>query len=460
MIGSVSIMSKQIVIPEKEQNLMRKLEEKGFEVYAIGGFIRDSLLGHEAHDIDLFTNATGDEILEVFKDHQTKILGNTERQEKILTVIVDGVEISQYRSNGDRSETGTSFEDHIKTCDLTINAIACDSEGNIVDLVEGFNDLIEGQLRFVGKAEERIKEDKLRVLRALRFEIKYNLNVHTLDNYYIYLPLLKELPVERVQTELMKILTLPKVYLYHEVLFDILDMFGLDIGMTYNLDGGPHHSETVDEHLEASFEVACKHTSNPLLRLAALLHDIGKPSTVSWDEKGIHFYQHHKTGSKMVRNWMKRMKFSEKEIKYVSELIYWHMHNYDGQQVTPKGYKKLFTALEDSGIPIEDFVLLRYSDNQGNLKKPRILYHDFLKNDSYIKKWNEMLYKQEPMRMKDMNLKGTDIIEEFGLKQGKAVGDILKVLFEALLNNKVDNNRVCLLEYVTDNIPLEHYLEE
>ena len=271
----------KIIIPDNVKVIMQKLLDNKFETYLIGGAVRDMIFEEEPKDYDVFTNATGKEILTLFP--QGKVLGGDVRQTKILTVIVDGVEVSQYRSNGNRTETGNDLKTHCSTCDFTFNSICMNIDGEITDYFDGRIDLKEGIINFVGNPIDRISEDPLRLLRAIRFAAKYNFGFLSLfstsfDTYSCInsqMPLILSLPFERISEEIMKILK------YEEGLkmLKALGVLKLLIPELYNLQevqGGIHHAENVWEHSFEAYEYCQRETSNTLLKLAVVLHDIGK----------------------------------------------------------------------------------------------------------------------------------------------------------------------------------------
>jgi len=386
----------KITIPDKEKELIQKLLDSGYEAYVVGGYIRDTLIGLKPKDVDIFTNANGSQILEVFKNHNTKILGGEERQEKILTVLVDNVEISQYRSNGERTETGSSLEEHLKTCDFTVNSLACDINGNIIDINNGLEDLKFRDIDFVGDAQQRINEDPLRILRGVRQSLTLNLKLSLEAESYIEgnIHLLKNLPQERVRDEFNKMLGSKRLISTLDWL-EFLELYLPFINEQRKLPSGKYHGEKdTYDHTTFVYQNACALTDNPLLLLAALLHDCGKSDSKSFDDDGeVHFYEHHKIGADIAREWMTNMKYSKSEIDYVSCLIYNHMHGYDSKEPSKKSYLKLFKELEDNNVPIEDFVTLRYCDNQGNLFRPRVSFNSFLRTTNYINRYYRYKYE-------------------------------------------------------------------
>ena len=432
------------MIPDRIKQMMIKLETAGFEVYIIGGAVRDYYLGLTPYDWDLFTNATGEEIKKVFP--QGVVIGGEERQKKILTVVVDGVEISQYRSNGARTALGHSLTTHQATCDFTINSIAMDKDMSVTDPNNGIRDIWAKQLRFVGNADDRIKEDPLRILRGYRFMCKYGMKDidKALDKNIM---LLHDLPKERVSTEMLKILSIPNpCNNTKKIILELIKSFIKEMDKCIGMPGGDHHNEVVDVHMCNALTEAFKITNNPLLRLTAFLHDIGKGVTQSFveDDKQTHFYEHEKKGSEIVEDWMTEFKFSNEAIKYVSTLIRLHMYSYKDEP-SKKSYIKFFNKLNDAKIPIEDYVMLIYCDHQGNMNKPRIKFGDFIKGNFLYKEYQKITYSEEPMTIKDLKVSGKDVMEVCNMKPGLEIGVVLKELFNNVMDGTIKNTRAELL---------------
>lgn len=439
----------KIPLPEKITNIMAHLISNGFKAYVVGGAIRDFFMDITPHDYDIFTDAQGDMIKQLFPEGH--IIGGEERQEKILTVIVDGVEVSSYRVSGDRTATkvGATILEHQKTCDFTINAIACDINGNI-DMnnkinAQGLADLSSNMLRFVGDIEERIKEDELRVLRGIRFLLKYNMLCDK-QTYEILTTRNINVPKERIRDELMKILSLK---LYSGFLKYFLRFMPKSMAHSNNLlSGGNWHAETPYKHFEDSFLEMSNITKNPLLRMVALTHDNGKSDTRTEEEGVVHFYEHQKVGAENMRKWMNDHKFSNDEINYVVTFIYNHMHGYSEEEPSKKSYLKLFAALDGANISIEEYVMQLYADNQGNSAKERMLFGDFIKNNIYIKKYYEMKFTKEPFTIKDLAISGKDLIEKYGMVEGKEIGETLKEIFDLVQEGNLRNTKPDILYYI------------
>jgi len=430
-------------IPEKIKDYMEKLNEAGFEAYIVGGACRDYFLGTEPVDYDIFTNAPGEKLLEIFP--KGKVIGGEERQKKILTVVVDGTEISQFRESGDRTKTGNDLYTHQSTCDFTINSIACDRKGKFIDPFGGIKDINKKIIRAVGNPIDRINEDKLRILRAIRFSSKYNLKIGKWLSEIIKTTSLKNIPSERIKEELLKIIIYPssiKNLLEYGILLQIIP----DFGILLPLSGGEHHGENVGEHSIIAHKKAIELTNNPLLILACLLHDIGKSRTSEIRNGKRIFHNHDKIGAEITRNLLKRLKFANIEIEYISFLVEKHMFGYT-QDIKNKTYIKFLNQLKEKQIAIEDFIILLYCDNQANKARPRIKFGDFLKNNPIYKKYIELLSKKTPFGVRNLEINGNDLIE-IGIEQGPEVGKTLNLLLNEVQEGKIANIRGELIRRV------------
>ena len=423
---------------------MQKLIDAGFEAYIIGGANRDEILRITPQDYDIFSDASGEEILKIFP--QGKVIGGEERQKKILTVMVDGVEVSQYRSNGERTETGKNLIDHLSTCDFRCNAISQNIKGTIIDPFDGAWDITLRKIKAVGCPKNRLNEDKLRALRAVRFQVKYNFMLSPALEKAIKELDITTLPPERTREEILKIIrykdgmkTMTKLGLFTQIIPEFYE--------NIHLDGGTHHNEPIDEHMFNAQNEACKLTNNRALILGISLHDIGKAETMDGTGEETSFHNHEKVGASMMRRIMERLKFSEKDIKYVTTLISEHMFGpWKDDTITKRGFIRHFKILEDAGISIEDYVLMLYCDNQGNLKNTRKKYGDFIRNNKLHKKYYELKHSKEPFSVKDLEISGKDLIV-LGMKPGKKMGELLNEIFEKVMDGELENKRFILMKY-------------
>ncbi len=431
----------KFVIPDNIKKLMKTLVDAKFECYIIGGALRDYYLNVVPHDYDLFTNATGTEIVRLFPEGV--IIGNKARQEKILTVIVDGVEISQYRANGKRDKVGTSLKRHLKTCDFTINSIASDIKSNIIDLHGGIDDIKNKIIRAVGRPLSRFKEDPLRILRGVRFHNKYGCTIENKTLTAMHnTQLLDSLPKERIREEFLKIL--PYGLNQHDILFDsMLPIFLLG----NNINGGPHHGddETIFSHSMKTYKNMLVLTDNPLLLMTALFHDIGKITAVKTNSNGSNsFYNHEIKGKTIIKNWMKEYAFGNNDIRYVTSLIKHHMYT---STMSKKGYLKLFSNLEINCVPIQHLLYLRYADSQGNSKNAR--YKIAEKNDQMMKTYYKLKYTNEPFNVSDLEINGHDVMK-YGYEK-EAIGAKLREVLNLIQENEIENKRPELLAWLKND---------
>jgi tRNA nucleotidyltransferase (CCA-adding enzyme) len=445
-------MKQTINIPKNIKDIMQKLIDNKFDAYIIGGAVRDNIMGRVPHDYDIFTNATGEQILMIFPEGN--VIGGQQRQEKILTVIVNGIEISQFRKNGDRTEVGNNLYDHLSTCDFTINSIACDINGKLIDPHNGVNDIEEKQLRWVGDGHKRATEDPLRILRGIRFASKYNMVI--LEGFEVFLNFknyINKLPKERIRDEFFKILDTENginLLLDFRILEYIIPKFKECIAF----NGGDNHNEEVHIHLIESFNNAKRVSNNKLIWIAALLHDIAKPETASCiseeDGEKIHFYQHEYIGARYVEKWMNEYKFSVDEIKFVVCLIKNHMRCYThNKNIRKRGYISLFNELNKNNVSIWDFVTLNYCDNQANFKKQRFAIKEYFENHIFLNTYFEFKYSKEPFSISDLCVKGQDILDK-GVKPGPYVGEVLKKIYDEVLDGNIKNDKPTLMSYMND----------
>jgi len=407
------------------------------------------------HDYDIFTNASGEQILKMFP--QGHVIGGEERQAKILTVVVDGIEVSQYRSSGDRTETGTSLYQHLSTCDFTMNAIArgINSE-DYIDPFDGLKDIDRRLLRFVGDAEDRIKEDPLRLFRGIRFMSKYDLNIFgnedkIFKNFEKYV---KDLPKERIREEFMKIIITEKGVI-NLSFFGMLEYIIPEFQEIMFLDGGPHHGETVGHHSLMAHHISLNLTNNPLVVLAILLHDIGKAKALprkdgigEYDYEDVFtFYSHHTIGAEYVTEWMKEYKFSDSEIRFVTTMIKHHMMGKTGT-IKQSTFTKICDELNKAGISPEDMLTLTYCDNQANLKNARLKFNEFIRDNGFYQRYYEVKYKQRAFNVNDLDIGGLEIAKVLNVEPGPIIGTAKNVLFEAVCEGIIINRKDKIIEYL------------
>lgn len=420
-------------IPKYVKNIMERLQKEGYEAYVVGGSIRDMLLGKEPNDYDITTNALPEEVKQIFFDLKTIDIGK-----KFGTIILvqekEDVEVTTFRKDGDyidgRKPEWVSFsrkiEDDLGRRDFTINAIAYNETKGIVDPYGGLEDLKKNRIRTVGSAEERFSEDYIRILRAVRFstQLGFTIDKETFDAGKKHSGNISKISMERIAEEFLKILLCEKpsngIRLLNEI--GILKIILPEIIPTIGFEQkNPHHTKDVYNHMLCVLD-----NSPPIIqiRLAAILHDIGKPQTLTVDEEGIgHFYDHHRLGSDMSKEILKRFKVSSELIEKVSMLIKEHMNHH--VKFKEKGLKRLIRRLGEKEV----FHLIE-------LQKADIKCSAQVSNTDHIiereRKLKEIIEAEEVYEVNKMNINGKDLIE-LGFEQGAIIGEILEYLLDIVM---------------------------
>lgn len=440
---------KKIDLSKDEKKILEILQEYG-EGYIVGGYVRDSLLGIEPSDCDFVTNLDYSKLLEIFKDFSPKEIG---KHFGIIQIIYNGkaYEIAKYRKDigvpEDRKEQEIEFTNSImkdlKRRDFTINAIAYD--GKNFRYVEGAEeDLKNKTLRFVGDPIVRIKEDPLRIMRFIRFLATKNLeSAFEIEKLKDYLYLLDKISMERIRDEFNKIILSKDI----ENALSILEKSGVleyiipEWSATIDFDQkNSHHYLTVDEHIKKVVSLCDEDLE---LRIAALLHDIGKPQTFTLDSEGKgHFYNHEIESAKIVESILKRMKYSAKISSSIKNLVLYHLNTFKNSG--RKYVKKLINEMGKDEV-LKLFKLMEFDRIAHNPP------HDFRSLNELKRLYNEIIEKEEAVSIKDLKISGKDIIE-LGVSQGKEIGLVLKLIFERVLEDSSLNERKILIKLAKEII--------
>lgn len=437
----------QIELPVKVRMIIQKLEEAGFEAYAVGGCVRDSLLGRTPDDWDITTSANPYQVKQIF--NRTI---DTGIQHGTVTVMMDkeGFEVTTYRIDGEYEDSRHPKEviftqnlvEDLKRRDFTINAMAYNDRSGIVDIFGGMEDLQKGIIRCVGVAKERFTEDALRIMRAVRFsaQLGYEIEENTKQAIVALAPNLKAISAERIQTELVKLVVSPHP--------DYLRM-AYDLGITREIlpeldaafettQNNPHHIYTVGEHqLQCMKQIRAEKS----LRLAALLHDIGKPKTKETDENGIdHFHGHPAVGEEMAAGILRRLKFDNDTITKVRKYVRYHDYSID---TTPKAVRRAINKIGEEYFPqvleIKRADILAQSLYQREEKEAHLVKVEQL--------YQEILAKNQCVSLKTLAITGKDLMG-MGVPQGKEIGVILQKLLEDVMEQPEHNTK----EYLSDMV--------
>lgn len=437
-------------IPQKVEFIIQELEKNGYEAFAVGGCVRDIILGREPNDWDITTNALPEIILKTFKHTiPTGIKHGT------VTVMIDRepFEVTTYRIDGEYTDNRhpdqviftSKLEEDLSRRDFTINAIAYNYSKGIVDPFQGLEDIKRGVIKTVGNPHERFNEDALRMIRAIRFscQLAFDINDETLEAIKLNCELIKNVSIERIRDEFTKILLskTPSYGIENLRFSGLLQYFLPEVLAMYGFDQrNPHHDKDVYTH---TLMVVDNTEPRLSLRLSALLHDIAKPATFSIDDKGIgHFYDHNTKGVEMSEYILRRLRYGNDTIKKVQNLVYDHMSRYDNLRSST--IKKIITRVGEDNLA--DLFNLQESDIKASAPP-----FDFSGIDYLKKKSHQILEQRQPLCIKDIAINGSDLIK-LGLQPGKAIGEILQHLLEKVLEQPELNNKELLKEMALDYI--------
>ncbi|KKU09067.1 MAG: tRNA adenylyl-/cytidylyl-transferase [Candidatus Woesebacteria bacterium GW2011_GWB1_45_5] len=437
-----------INLPKSVSDILRKFKKAGYEIYIVGGAVRDILMGKIVHDWDFTTNATPEEILKIIPD------GFYDNTFGTVGVSVDEFdrpfEITTYRREfgysdarrPDRVEWGKTLEGDLSRRDFTINALALSGALEVIDHYKGQEDIKNKLVRAVGDSNERFSEDALRMMRAVRIgaELGFKIEEKTFEAIKKNAPLINKIAKERVKDELFKLLSSPNPYegmilfknsgLMEEIIPELIKCFGVE-----QKSPGRHHIYDVGEHLLMSLK-SCK-SLDPVTRFATLIHDIGKPQTYKKLGSGvITFYNHEMVSTKIAENLAERLRLSRKETEKLITLVRWHQFTVDERQ-TDSAIRRF---LRNVGLEnVEDMIALRVADRLGGgARETSWRLEEFKSRVVEVQK--------QPFSIRDLKIDGNDVMKELKLKPGPEVGKILTDLFEKVVNNEVPNEKSSLLE--------------
>lgn len=441
-------------IPPVVREVHTAFQRNGYEIYLVGGCVRNLLMNLPITDWDLTTNATPEQILALFPNG---FYDNTFGTVGIPAIINDQekvLEITTYRTeegysnkrHPDKVEWGKTIEEDLQRRDFACNAIALKLTNDNFDLIDPFNgqeDIKNKILRCVGNPQERFKEDALRLLRAVRFAtiLEFTIEEKTWQQLLEDAHLLQEISAERICQELFKILASERPYegivllkntgLLQYILPELLK--GVDVSQ---VRPGRHHTTDVFTHNMLSLKY-CP-SKDPVVRFAALLHDVGKPKVASQDEQGfVIFHNHEIEGAKMVYEICNRLKFSKKDRDKVVNLIRWHMFTVD-EHITDSAIRRFIRRVGVNHV--QDMMDLRIGDRLGG-------------GTQTAESWRLKLFKERveeqlkpgPFSINDLAIDGNDIMKELGIKPGRKIGDLLQKLFEEVDEDLSKNTKEYLL---------------
>lgn len=431
--------------------ILNKLNEEGFDAYIVGGCVRDKLLGLHPHDYDITTSAKPNEIKRVFKDFKTILIGEefgtvgvliNETLYEVTTFRIDGKYLNFRKP--ENVTFSKSLREDLKRRDFTINAMAMDSSGELYDPFGGKKDLDDKVLRAVGNPHERIKEDAIRILRAIRFAGRFDFYIEDelFDAISFERKLLKRISPERIFDEFSKMITSERPS-YYLLLMDetgVLDVIFPELKRTVGFSQfSPYHDKTLFDHLVCVMDEV---KPDLALRLAALFHDISKVDTLSIGEDGRgHFYGHEVLGADLVSEILKRYRVSNKIIDKVKILILDHMKVHS--EMTDKALRRQIKRVgRDNVLDLYDLLIADCRCTRIDRNASFII-----KRKNRVK---ELLDEKEMKTEKFLEINGNDI-KALGFKEGKIIGKILKDLENLVLDDPEKNKRDYLIDYIDKN---------
>lgn len=443
-------------IPEFIQRVLNTMRENQYQIYIVGGPVRDLILKRPITNWDFATNATPDEVLKIypngFYNNQFGTVGIAVEDSGIKHTI----EITTFRKESNYADSrhpttinwADTIEEDLARRDFTINAIAYDGK-TIIDPYHGQDHIREKIIMAVGEADARFTEDALRLMRAVRFasELGFLIEEKTRHAIMDNAESITKISWERIRDELFKTLASPhpaegilflhNLYVLHYILPEVDICFTVPQKSPHR-----HHKFDVGTHLVESLR-ACQ-SPDVITRFATLLHDIGKAQTFRKDEKTelITFYNHEVVGTKQTENIAQRLKLSKKDTHKLVTLVRFHQFTVNELQ-TDKALRRFVRNVGKEYL--EDMFLLRTADRIGS--------------GSTETSWRTELFKtrlakalEEPFSIPDMAVDGSDIMRILSVPPGPLVGKILKELFDAITDGTLKNDRALLLKSVEEKM--------
>jgi tRNA nucleotidyltransferase (CCA-adding enzyme) len=425
-----------IKLPENVNFIINQLASAGFPSHAVGGCIRDTLLNRTPDDWDITTAAMPAQVKSIFP-HTV----DTGIKHGTVTVLIarTGYEVTTYRIDGEYEDNRhpkqvqftPDLSEDLKRRDFTINAMAYNDKTGLVDLFGGMDDLESHTIRCVGNANARFNEDALRILRAVRFsaQLGFTIEEDTKTAITDLAKNLKNISAERIQTELVKLLTSPHPdYLRDAYRLGITKVILPELDAAFETpQNNPHHMYNVGEHL---MHTLTNIRNDKSLRIAALLHDIGKPCTKTTDDNGIdHFHGHVEKSEEMAVKILKRLKFDNDTITKVRKYVKYHDINIEpDQRAVRRAVNKIGKEYFLQVLELKRADTLAQSDYQRPEKLERL--------DRLEALYNEIIEQNQCVTLSDLQITG----------KGRLIGEILSALLNDVIENPENNTRSILLE--------------
>lgn len=435
-------------IPKEVKLVIEKLKNKGFEVYIIGGCVRDLLRQVEPEDWDVTTSASPKEIQKLFPKsfYENKFLTVTVKTGSSDSKLKE-IEVTTFRKEAkytdkrhpDEVKFAKTLEEDLARRDFTVNAIAIDCKLKIIDPFSGQQDLRNKIIKTVGKPEERFSEDALRMMRTVRFAATlgegWRIEEKTSKAIKKNSPWLKFISKERIKEELMKIIMKEKASEGIELLrkLGLLKYIIPELEEGFGVSQNKHHIYGCYEHSLRSLDYAAKKKFNKHVRLAALFHDIAKPRTKRGKGPNATFYGHEVVGAKMTAQILNRLKFSKKDIEKIVKLVRYHLFYYNVDEVKEPSVRRLVRQVGPENM--EELLQVRMADRIGSGVPKAEPYK--LRHLKYIIE----KVSQDPISVKRLKVSGNEVIKILKIKPGPRIGQILDILLGYVLSDPNKNKK-------------------
>lgn len=477
-------------IPKEVKEILNRVEKVGFQIFIVGGAVRDLLMGREVCDWDFTTDAKPEEILKIFPegfyDNKFGTVGvsvhgslfmvhgkekksmnydlpasGSERTNNQIFEITTMRKEGKYQDFRHPGEVGWTdkIEEDLARRDFTINALALSANGEIIDPFHGQEDIKNKTVRAVGDPNKRFQEDALRLIRAIRIatQLGFEIEEKTLQAIKENAMLIEQISYERIRDELLKLLAsvnprLPspdgeanggQAYIGILKLREagILQIILPEVEKTFGVaQEGPKHARVYDIGNHSLLVLKETPSQDPLVKLVALLHDIGKPDTIKVAADGnVTFYNHDLVGGRLALQVARRFHLSKKQTDKLYRLVRWHLFTVDERQ-TDSAIRRF---IKNVGLEnIDDMIALRIGDRIGGGTQKAVSWR--------MEKFSDRIHQvlQKPFSMTDLKVNGNDVIETLNIPPGPKVGEILNKLFEEVLESSSKNNREYLLEKI------------
>jgi len=439
-------------IPAEVKNILTVLQDSGYLAYVVGGAARDIILGREPKDWDIATAAKPNEIIKIFPDsvyeNQFGTVGIKTRSENKNVAVV---ETTTFRKEGfysdfrrpDEVRFADSINDDLMRRDFTVNAMAVSISGKIIDSFGGQEDIKKKIIKTVGEPKERFQEDALRLIRAVRFaaELGFDIEPQTFTAIIEHSSLLKKIAKERIRDEFIKIIMsndngpawglvqMEKLNILQHIIPELIE--GIDV--TQN----KHHIYTVWEHNLRALDYAARNSYSLEVRLAALLHDVGKPKSKMGEGNDSTFHAHEIIGAKMTKRIMEDLKFSKDIINKVTHLVRHHLFYYNVGEVTEAGVRRFISRVGAENI--DDLLKIREADRIGSGVPKAVPY-----KTRHLRFMIDKV-RHDPISPKMLKINGNNLMDYLNIKPGPRIGMILNIILEEVLEFPSKNEESALL---------------